>query len=116
MSEGAASLTTSAKDEGGNGGVEKVAKEKPCTCNGTNENCSRCFGSGYIRDSGLPSINPKLQNWIPESQVEKDPRQYIPSRGPINWGELIGESIVGFLSLLFILYLLWRAVLDIFAK
>ena len=23
--------------------------EMPCTCNGINSNCSRCYGSGYVR-------------------------------------------------------------------
>lgn len=105
--------------EGGNSELIKASRMKPCTCNGANENCCRCSGSGYVLDSGSPSIDPKLQKWIPESQVEKEPRPYVTSPERMyrkDWIEYIGELVVGLLTLLFILYLLWRALSDAFAK
>jgi hypothetical protein len=67
------------RSEGGNGEIVKAARMKPCTCNGANENCCRCSGSGYVLDSGSPPIDPKLQEWIPESRPEKEPSPYVAS-------------------------------------
>lgn len=107
------------RGEGGNGELVKVSRMKPCVCNGTNENCCRCSGSGYVLDSGSPPVDPELLKWIPESQVEKEPRPYVTSPARMHredWIEYIGELVVGLLTLLFILYLLWRAISDAFAK
>jgi hypothetical protein len=54
---------------------------------------------------------------MPQSQMEKEPRPYVPSPRPIRWKEIIiGTLVLCGPFVLRLLYWLWRAVLDAFMK
>ncbi|MGB8064729.1 MAG: hypothetical protein WCF26_22785 [Candidatus Sulfotelmatobacter sp.] len=74
----------------------------------------------------LPQINPQLQKWMPESQIEKEPGPHSSSPERMtrkNWVDFVGELVVGvpavvlyLLGLLFLVYSLWRAMLHVLLK
>jgi len=77
---------------------------KPCTCNGTNDNCRYCSGSGYVSDSTpLPKSPPS--RWAPMALNEKEPAPRVFVGEPTNWTEVI----VGVLTFspLIIWFLVW---------
>jgi len=82
---------------------------KPCTCNGTNDNCRFCSGSGYVSDSMPLPKPPNPSQRIPMSFNEKEPRPPVFAKTPTDWKEVI----IGGISLLWpliiwVLYWLWK--------
>jgi len=77
---------------------------KSCTCNGTNDNCRFCSGSGYVSDTTPLPRPPSPPQWVPMSFVEKEPRPHVYVKDPINWGEVL----IGLLT--FSPFIIWFVV------
>jgi hypothetical protein len=75
---------------------------KPCTCNGTNNNCRYCSGSGYVSDPTPLPKTPGPAQWIPMSSVEKEPGPPVFLKRPTDWNEIIGGILA-----LFFPFILW---------
>jgi hypothetical protein len=59
--------------------------EMPCSCGGNNSNCSRCYGSGYVRRppgwtgkmptkpvAGLPMEEYERRPWVPPVETPEE--------------------------------------------
>ena len=82
---------------------------KPCACNGTNDNCRYCSGSGYVSDPMPMPKPPTPSQRIPMSFTEKEPLPPVYPKAPTDWKEVI----IGVLSLLapliiWFLHSLWK--------
>src|SRR5215470_4204133 len=58
------------------------SKMKPCVCQGSNESCRYCSGSGVVPDNvGVPRTRSDLEKWRPESSNDLPPRRDFPPKG-----------------------------------
>jgi hypothetical protein len=75
---------------------------KPCICNGGNENCCYCFGSGYVPDKAPLPKPPTPRPPIPVSSVEKETAPPVFVKRPTDWKEIIRGILA-----LFFPFVLW---------
>src|SRR5271167_1446668 len=68
----------------------QYAVMKPCTCNGSNDNCRYCSGSGYVRDeTPLPT-----QPYPPNNPYLNMKAPTPPYLDPEIWDELVKTTLL----------------------
>jgi hypothetical protein len=93
---------------------------KTCVCEGRNENCRYCGGSGSVPDDmGLPQPPSDIKAWVPESQSVSEPRpEGTPSFGMQSRSSFRSEAVGCFWSvaiqliIVFVVFLILKLLLG----
>jgi hypothetical protein len=52
---------------------------RECACSGDNENCQRCYGSGYVNGPDLLPISEQRLNWEPTAFQRQKRKKFQPN-------------------------------------